>query len=529
MPNAQPVGGKGQKGKGGNGGKGQGGGGVGKSGGGAQPGDWPCHICGAKANRDWRERCRSCQSYRSIDMERALAAHAQKQAQQQRRGSQQQQQQQRQQQQRQQVAKNDDDRRLLRQRVENLQAELAAVKAAQSSRPCDADVDAEADDLDDEGGYAAWSEEERTKRVELAKGGLAYAIAAFGEESAEAQKLRDEIGALQRASREAKPFKAHRNQLERRRDELRRKQERDEAAVAAAQAEISELQSKVSTLQSTIEERARQLKQVVDELNELVRKSLAEGGDGEEEEGGRAAPSQTSAPWTALAAAASGLVGQPGVPAEVGALLAQLQHVAGAFISNAAAAQAKPASSGPAAEGAAPATASAPAAEAKPKATSPGVPVALAPHGRFSRATAKNPCPSPPRQLPATPPAAAGMGVGGGNNAGDGAAVVGAAAGAATSADPAGTTAPTAVAAIAARPESKPALLENGSGDDDAMVVDLETSLALLPEPHQRKLRAAIRSGEDRGRAQADEEAVGSRRDERERSPRPTKLNDGDV
>jgi hypothetical protein len=257
MPNAQPGGGKGQKGRSTNVGKGFGGGGGGRAGGGtqssrAQEGDWSCHICGTRANRDWRERCRACQAYRSLDMERALAAHAQKQAQQQRRGVQyQQQQQQRQQQQRQQLDKDDADRRQLRQRVETLQAELAAVKA-QTVRADDADVDACGDDQEEDSGYAAWSEEERTKRIELAKGGLAYATAAYGEDSPQAQELREEIGALQRASREAKPFKAHRNQLERRRDELRRKQERDEAAVAAAQTEIKDLQSKVSVLQAAI-------------------------------------------------------------------------------------------------------------------------------------------------------------------------------------------------------------------------------------------------------------------------------------
>jgi hypothetical protein len=61
------------------------------------------------------------------------------------------------------------------------------------------------------------------------------------------------------------------------------------------------------------------------------------------------------------------------------------------------------------------------------------------------------------------------------------------------------------------------------------MEVDIEQTLARLPEQEQRKLRAAL--GRRGGRARRNECAAkddeqGTRREERERSPRPTKTND---
>ncbi len=552
MPNAN-AGGKGQRGKGTSGGKGIGAGGGGAAGGSsqtsrAQPGDWPCHICDAQANRDWRERCRVCQAYRSVDMERAFAEHARKQAQaqQQRRSAQQRQQQQRQQQQqqqRQQSNKDDDDRRQLRQKVEALQAELTAARA-QAGRPEDADDDAGAEEQEDDSDYSTWTEEERTKRIELARGGLAYAAAAFGEDSAQAQDLRDEIGALQRASREAKPFKAHRNQLERRRDDLRRKQERDEASVASAQAEIAELQGKVSALQTAIEDRAKQLKQVTDELTELVRKSLSDDRGGDEDENAQPAAAQACAPWSALAAAARGVSGQPGMPAEVGALLAQLQQVASTVIANAtaAAAQAGPAASAPSHEGAAPAAAKAPM-ETKQRAVPSGVPVVLAPHGRFGKTAAKSSGLPPLSPQPATPPAATNASAEGSTSGGTAAAPTAATAATAGAAASVNTEASGTSDGVEARgaggdkggcdDDSDAEMVEADGADEGATEAEIEVSLSKLPARERRKILAAIRGGgqRDSGRkkdegGQGDEE---SGRRERERSPRPTKLGDKDL
>ncbi len=72
-----------------------------------------------------------------------------------------------------------------------------------------------------------------------------------------------------------------------------------------------------------------------------------------------------------------------------------------------------------------------------------------------------------------------------------------------------------------------PEMVEEDPGDDSAMSVDIESSLALLPEANRRKLRAAIRGGGARAREQSGGGAGGSRRWERERSPRPNKSNEG--
>ncbi len=488
-------------------------------------------------------------------MERALAEHARKQAQtqQQRRSAQQQRQQQQRQQQQQQprqsTAKADDDRRQLRQKVEALQAELAAAKTQARRSDEVAGVDDEMDEPEDGNGYSSWTPEERNKRVELARGGLAYATAAFGEDSAQAQGFREEINALQRASREAKPFKTHRNLLERRRDELRRKQERDESAVEAAKAEIEELQCKVGTLQLAIDDRAKQLRAVTDELTELVRKSLSDDGDGDDDELAQSTAAQSCAPWTALAAAAKGVAGFPGMPAEVAALLAQLQQVASTVIANSAtAAAAGRAASADSQPGGTVPTAASTTTDAKQKPSSSGAPVVLAPHGRFNKSAAKGGCPPPPRPQPATPPAGAGNTGEGQASGSDATKAAAAAAGAATAAEGASDETTGATGNNDARDTGNndgdrdediddsdaEMVAADADGDDDgSTTAEIERSLSKLPARDRRRLRAAIRGGGQRtaerkegGEGSADGE---SGRRERERSPRPTKVGDKDL
>ncbi len=523
---------KGQKGKGSTGG---GGGGNGGKGGGlstdsrTQPGDWACLLCGVQANRDWRERCRNCQAYRNVEMEAIYNDHAKKRMQQQRRNVQQQQQ--RQQQQQAQEKKNDDDRRQLRQQVERLQAELAASKAQQMQIDED-EGEEEEDDADGNTKYSSWTEEERTKRVDLARGGLAYAIAAHGEESDQAQRFRDEISSIQRASREAKPFKAHRNQLERRKEDLRKKQERDEAAIAAAQAEIGELQEKVKTLQATVDDRAKQLRQVSEELNVIVRKALEEERGEGSQQNGTDTGTQAGAPWATLATAVSGLAGHPGVPKEVAALLAQLQQVASAFTVETTATRARPGSTDPTTTGTAAAADDVPNGT-KPKPATPTTPIVLAPHGRFGKAAAaaRGPQAPPSNSQPTTPPAgtdsnSGGTGINGGT--GTGASYAAVAAGA--------------TQAGAGKPgeernrnstESEAELVEEITEDGGTAAMEVEESIAKLPDQDQRRIRAAIRGGAARsqrkGGDEEDTETEGGGRRERERSPRPTKHGDKDL
>ncbi len=196
--------------------------------------------------------------------------------------------------------------------------------------------------------FASWTEEERQKRLDEARGGLAYIVARYGEDSEEASSTREEIASIQRASRDAKPFKAHRSLLERKRERLKEKQTRDEAEVERTVAEIDELQTKLKNLRSTIEERGKQISQAEEELAELVRKALAEGdaagAAGQQEE-------EAAAPWSAQAASATlqAMASKPGVPPEFAELLAHVFRAAQAMAS--AAASARPAAGTPPTEG----------------------------------------------------------------------------------------------------------------------------------------------------------------------------------
>ncbi len=532
MPNAS-------KGKGASSGKGGGGGGGSWKGGNganasrAQPGDWACHICEVQANRDWRERCRGCGAYRSVEMERLFADHAHRQSQQsqQQHRSTQQQQQQRQQQQRLRDKQSDDDRRLLRQQLEKVQSELAAVKSQQRLQSMGgADEDGD-DEMADDDGYASWTADERAKRLDLAKGALAYATARFGEESAQAQGHRDEISALQKACREAKPFKSHRNLLERRRDDLRRRQERDEATISATKDEITTLQDKLITLQATVDDRAKQLKQINEELSVIVRKALEEEGAGEADGEGKPPCGQAGAPWSALATAVRGLAGQQGMPDEIVALLAQVQQVASAFSAKAAAVQTSPGGANlqPAAAAAADAS---PPSDGKPRGASPPSPVVLAPHGRFGRASAssKGTPPPPPRPQPATPATTTVISSGGGTEGG-----VAATDGDGNLATGGGGRADSGTTGDGKGHDGSDAeLVEEDADGGGTAPMDIEMSISKLPDVDQRRIREAIRrGGATRGQRRGDEggdsgDEEGGRR-ERERSPRPNKHADKDL
>ncbi len=507
-------------GKGGGGGGGKGAGGFQRigGGGGPRPSDWGCHICGVSDNRDWRERCRNCQSYRNVDLQQRLvksngrpAPIAERQLQQQRSASQQQQHQQQQQ-----KRKEDAERRKLREEVEKLQAELAAAKSQQSAEG-EGDGDECGDEMDESGAYATWTEDERAKRLELAKGGLAYSLERFGDDAEQVASLRDEIAALQKASREAKPFKAHRDQLERRRERLRRQQERDEEAIIKTQAEIAELQSKKDTLQAAIDERAKTIKEVTEELNELVRKSLAEEAENGDSEG--LAWSQAGSPWAAMEAAIKGLAEVPGIPTEFSTMLAHVQNAAATLAASAAAAQAQQAAASPPPAGA-------PAADAKSKPPAPTTPVSLAPQGRFSKAATKaGPSPTRPQHPP--PPAVKSQEDGSKVEDGSGSS-------SSSKANPA----PAGGAASARREdadgaanESEAEMEEETNGAGGAMSIEIESSLAKLPEHDQRRLRDALRrgGGRDTNGDAGDGAEEGDGRRERERSPRPTKLNDKEL
>ncbi len=468
--------------------------------------DWACILCNYQGNRDWRRRCRRCDALRNDERARELSLGrtstlAERQVQQQHTAHQQQLQQQK--------KKAEAEHKKLRDEVEKLR-ELVASRTSPQSNTVGGDVEDGGDEMDEGAPYAAWSEEDRAKRLELAKGGLAYAIEAQGDDSAQAESCRNEIAALQRASREAKPFKAHRAQLERRRERLRGQQERDEEAIEKAQADIKSLQEKVDSLKATVAERAKTLAEVTDELKSIVKKALDEEAEGEPTN--KPPWAQEANPWKAMSAAIAGLAGQQGVPAEFTALLQHVQQVAAAI----AAQQPQPPAPNPPTPTPTQAgsSSSATSQPGKTNLSAAAVPAALAPHAKAGTAPPKSTTPQPD---PRPPPATAGKGTEDNTRESEAGTEQ-------ASSKPADETSQGASPAAAAGVgESEPELVDDDANDDSAMSVDLENSLALLPEGDRHKVRAAIQRGRFRPRGRREEENTGSRRDERERSPRPGK------
>ncbi len=349
MPNGATKG-KGHNGAGGKGRSGKGGGGDGK--GGSSSGDgavWDCHICGLPANFGWRLKCRGCDVVRRTsrtangvpgttfpaDRSGQPPTLAEKQLKQLR------------EEQRRQRKEDEEEKRQLREALSRMRAEATKKgKGRDTADEEDGDGEGEGEDMDTAANiFSSWTEDERQKRLEEARGGLVYLITKFGEDSEEANSTREEIASLQRASRDAKPFKAHRSLLERKRERLKEKQTRDEAEVERITGEIEEMQTKLKSLRSTVDERAKQIGQVEEELAELVRKALAEG-----DAAGAAGKLEEDAttPWSAQAAstALQAMASKPGVPPEFAALLAHVFQAAQAMAN--AAASARPAASPPA-------------------------------------------------------------------------------------------------------------------------------------------------------------------------------------
>ncbi len=168
-----------------------------------------------------------------------------------------------------------------RRKAQDLQAEVRRLQRELSMQARTADADnADDDDADEmdtaDNDYANWAEEDRQARVDIIKGGLQYLESRFGAESEELAQAKSEIEAIQRASREAKPFRTHRAQLERRKNRLESQQERDSDEADRLQAEIEAAKEKLTKLQSTMEERNKEIDKVDVELKELLRRALAE-------------------------------------------------------------------------------------------------------------------------------------------------------------------------------------------------------------------------------------------------------------
>ncbi len=210
------------------------------------------------------------------------------------------------------------------------------------------------DDMDDDEGDL--SEEERKRRIDETRNGLAYLASKFGEDSCEHLEAKRELAALERASREAKPYKTHRAQLERKKDRLERQRDRAKEEAEQLQAQVDELQERIADIRSANETREQEIIDVDSELKELLRKAIADG-----EEASSAPQPQGPDPasaWHTVSAALESMATQPGVPLEwasqLGGMLEQLR-VAALAIQHQASAAAGSTSAGPQIIGASPA------------------------------------------------------------------------------------------------------------------------------------------------------------------------------
>ncbi len=137
-----------------------------------------------------------------------------------------------------------------------------------------------------------------------------------------------ELEALQKASREAKPYKTHRAHLERRVEKLQRQQDADKKKEEETVQQIESLQSSLVELRDAIKERDKAITATEAELKELLRTAIGDE-EGEGDDGGPG--DKASSSWNTVVAAASKLACRPGVPGDLAlqlqGLFSQLQTV----------------------------------------------------------------------------------------------------------------------------------------------------------------------------------------------------------
>ncbi len=204
-----------------------------------------------------------------------------------------------------------------------LQRELAAAKngVAADERNGDDEMDEDEGDL---------TEEERKRQIENTRNGIPYLVQRFGEGSGEVDKAKADLAAHERALREAKPYKTHRAQLERRKGRLERQQEKGKEEADELLNEIERLQARLNSTNKANDEREKEIAIVDGELRELLKKAIAEG-EGEPQ---KCEPQDPTAAWHTVTATLAGMVSQPGVPeawaTQMGNLLEQIRVAAAA-------------------------------------------------------------------------------------------------------------------------------------------------------------------------------------------------------
>ncbi len=170
------------------------------------------------------------------------------------------------------------------------------------------------------------SEESRQERIDATQKALPYLILQFGEGSQPVERARGEIEDLLRAAREAKPYKTHRGQLERRLDRLRKQQERAKEEEDEMLQEIETAQAKLNKLRAAMEERERNIVAADEELKDLLRKAIAD------EPTEPPSVVDPTAAWHTINRTLADMAAQPGVPpawaAQLGGLLEQVRLAA---------------------------------------------------------------------------------------------------------------------------------------------------------------------------------------------------------
>ncbi len=232
-----------------------------------------------------------------------------------------------------QLQRQNDDLRLQRQREESkkredalraanqkLQRELSAAKAGAKTRDADED-----DDMDEDED----TEEERQRKIEATQRAIPYLIIQYGEGSEQVAEAKTSIDNLLRAAREAKPYKTHRGQLERRLERLRKQQDKGREEEDDLLQEIESMQGRLNKLRAVNDERDKTIATIDEELKDLLRKAI----DGEAADAAPVPPAgDPSVAWRTVNETLASMVAQPGVPqewaAQLGGLLEQVRLAA---------------------------------------------------------------------------------------------------------------------------------------------------------------------------------------------------------
>ncbi len=292
--------------------------------------NWDCFVCGVEDNRGSRTRCRNCGAYPRSSERRPIGGKgvngdgggkgggsigaqwgigtssttlAARQILQQNNDAKLQQQ----------ARELADARRLtetLREQNRKLQKELA--EAPLRNAP------PEGEDMEGVEGLGALSEAQRQEEIVVVSGGLPYLEKQYGKEAPEYQQAVEQLEKLRRAQRDAKPYKTHRAQLERRLERLRKQQDSDKQRLEETQETITSLQKRSEELGNGIKERDREIEAADAELKELLQRAMGKGDDDGGEQGTGIDPATS---WNNVVRAASSIASHPAIPREWAAQL----------------------------------------------------------------------------------------------------------------------------------------------------------------------------------------------------------------